>query len=103
TPFANNALRPAFQAIKNDLSQSQPVTTRPELVLQWSAGQLNWARVQCIALIDNRGAKSVQEGVYCVYLFRQYMTGVYLPLNQGVTEPKKRLGTAKAHEELNAR
>jgi 5-methylcytosine-specific restriction protein B len=96
-------LWPKFEAIRNDLLASDPVKSRPPLIVQWSAGQGNWARVPWIALMDKRGAKSIQEGVYCVYLFRQDMTGVYLTFNQGVTEPKKRLGTAGAYDELQSK
>ena len=50
--------------------------------------------------MDRRETVSTQQGVYGVWLFRKDMTGVYLTLNQGVTEPYKRLGTAGAREFL---
>jgi hypothetical protein len=46
---------------------------------------------------------TTQRGVYLVFLFRQDMTGVYLALNQGVTELKKRHGTREAHAILQRR
>jgi MrcB-like, N-terminal domain len=39
---------------------------------------------------------STQRGVYPVYLFREDASGFYLVLGQGVTEPKRELGTAGA-------
>ena len=39
--------------------------------------------------LDVRETGTTQHGVYPVLLFRQDMTGVYLTLAQGVTEPKQ--------------
>jgi MoxR-like ATPase len=72
-----------------------PVTQRPTLRVQWSAGQGNWARVPWVAFLDARETDTTQHGVYPVLLIRQDLTGAYLTLAQGVTEPKK-LGRAEA-------
>jgi hypothetical protein len=72
-----------------------PVTSRPTLKVQWSAGQGNWARVPWVAFLDARETSTTQRGVYPVLLVRQDLSGAYLTLAQGVTEPKK-LGRAEA-------
>lgn len=67
-----------------------------------SAGKGNWASVPWISILDPRETDTTQKGVYIVYLFRGDMSGVYVTLNQGVTELKDLSGTAQA-QELNRR
>ncbi len=100
--FTRHPIRDVFRRIGDELRASSPVRKRPQLRVEWSMGQGNWAKVPWIALLDKRAAKSIQDGVYCVYLFREDMTGVYLTFNQGVTEPKKR-GVRVGYEELRRR
>ncbi|GLR13270.1 hypothetical protein GCM10007907_20600 [Chitinimonas prasina] len=59
------------------------------LVLKGSAGQGNWARGPWVGIFDKLVTSSAQSGYYPVYLFREDMTGLYLSLNQGMTEAKK--------------
>lgn len=92
-----------FRAASDAITASQPVIQRPNLRVAWSAGAGNWARVPWIALLDQRETTTTQRGVYCVYLFRQDMRGVYLTFNQGVTEPQQALGRPKAREFLKNR
>src|SRR5207253_5120914 len=47
--------------------------------------------VPWIAFLDTRETTTAQKGVYCVYLFREDMSGVYVTLNQGVTGPTEQL------------
>jgi len=79
------------------------VKDRPTLRVKWSMGQGNWARVPWIAFMDERETRSTQRGVYCVYLFREDASGVYLTFNQGVTEPIREHRRRKAHELLGAK
>ncbi len=72
----------------------------PSVVVKWSAGKGNWASVPWIAFLDKRETGTTQRGVYAVILFRADLSGFYLTLNQGVTEPRDRIGSAKAHEFL---
>ena len=51
-----------------------------------SAGQGNWTDCPWIAVFDISETDSAQKGRYFVYLFREDMSGLYLSLNQGVTE-----------------
>ena len=99
-PFGGNELRSTFRGVSDAIAASGPVRRRPTLIVKPSMGQGNWAAVPWISLLDTRDTETTQRGVYCVYLFRQDMSGVYLTFNQGVTEPKNRLGKTQAHEFL---
>lgn len=92
-PFgANHSLAMAFRNAEQALTTFDEVRSRRTLRIRASAGQGNWANVPWIALLDSRETTSTQSGVYCVFLFRQDMTGVYLTFNQGVTKPLRELG-----------
>jgi hypothetical protein len=94
----------AFKVLGEQLAQTEPVRSRSSsLRVQASVGQGNWAKVPWIALMDSRNTKTTQRGVYCVYLFREDMSGVYVTLNQGVTEPKRNHGTKEGREILHRR
>lgn len=92
-----------FDDLKQDFSDCPPVRRRPTLRVRWSAGQGNWAKVPWITFLDERETVTTQRGEYCVYLFRQDMSGMYLTFNQGVTEPKNQHGSVKAHQLLRER
>jgi hypothetical protein len=66
-------------------------------------GKGNWARVPWVAIIDARETDAPGGGIYCVFLFREDMTGVYVTLNQGVTRPRQELGAANARLHLAER
>lgn len=57
-----------------------------------SAGQSNWANIPWIAVMDITITTSPQNGFYLVYLLREDGKGLYLSLNQGVTDLKKKYG-----------
>jgi MoxR-like ATPase len=90
----------AFEELTELLNRSEPVAERSTLNANWSAGRGNWARVPWIAFLDSRETTTTRRGVYPVLLFRQDLSGVYLTLAQGVTEPKERGGTAQAYAYL---
>lgn len=50
-----------------------------------SAGQGNWTYSPWVAVFNKKITESAQKGYYIVYLFREDMKGVYLSLNQGMT------------------
>jgi len=91
-PFTAHPIRTQFTELQKSLQSSKVVKKRAGLKVSWSAGMGNWARVPWIAFLDSRETQSTQQGVYCVFLFRDDGSGVYLTFNQGVTEPKQRLG-----------
>ncbi|MFC6860382.1 MrcB family domain-containing protein [Zunongwangia atlantica] len=51
-----------------------------------SPGKGNWTECPWIAILDTLITETPQKGYYPVLLFRSDMTGVYLSLNQGVTD-----------------
>src|SRR5947209_8180851 len=72
--------------LEGEFARSQPVAKRPTLRVAFSAGKGNWAGIPWIAFLDRRETATTRRGVYCVYLFREDMSGVYLTFMQGVTE-----------------
>ncbi len=64
-----------------------PDTTRYKIF--GSAGKGQWADCPWIAIIDLLITKSPQSGFYPVFLFKADMSGVFLSLNQGVTEARE--------------
>jgi len=54
-----------------------------------SPGKGNWTECPWIAILDILITKTPQSGYYPVFLFKSDMSGVYLSLNQGVTEVKE--------------
>jgi len=59
---------------------------RPQIKIKWSVGKGVWAGIPWVAFLDQAETKTTQKGVYAVLLFRDDLSGVYLTLNQGVTE-----------------
>ena len=98
----SSSLWPVFQKLKSALEQSAPIRNRPNLSVVPSMGQGNWARVPWIAILDKRETTTTQKGVYCVFLFRQDMSGVYWTYNQGVTRPLQEKGTKEGREFLHS-
>jgi len=91
-----------FETLQKLLATSAPVTTRPTVKVIWGAGKGNWAQIPWVSFLDKRETDTTQEGVYCVFLFRSDLSGVYLTFNQGVTEPKKLLGSAEGLKQLRS-
>ena len=66
------------------------ITHSEGYLVQGSAGQGNWARCPWVAVFDILITETAQTGYFPFYLFREDMKGVYLSLNQGVTEIKQK-------------
>lgn len=100
-PFGKRApMYQRFDGIEALFRKSEPVRRRPNLKVVASAGQGNWGAVPWIAFLDSRETTTTQRGVYCVYLFREDMSGVYLTFNQGVTQLTKELHWRTAESKL---
>lgn len=82
----NNNMAKTFEELQAIFSKLQSVMSREHIKVKASYGKGKWSRVPWIAFMDDRETKSTQRGVYCVILFKQDMTGVYITLNQGVTD-----------------
>lgn len=70
----------------------------PELKIQGSVGQGNWATIPWVAIMDKRITQTTRQGEYLVYLFSEDMKSVYLTFNQGVTIPNETKGRAAAYQ-----
>jgi 5-methylcytosine-specific restriction protein A len=73
-----------------------------EYVIEGSAGKGQWNHCPWVAILDPLVTVSPQRGYYPVYLFRENMSGVYLSLNQGVTDVREQY-KSKRKEALGAR
>ena len=70
------------------------------LEVKGSCGAGQWTDYPWIAIYNESITKTIQEGVYIVYLFSKDMERVYLTLNQGCTKLKEKLGKVQANEEM---
>lgn len=71
-----------------------------DLEVKASCGAGTWTKYPWIAIFNTKVTDTIQEGVYIVFLFSEDMKRVYLTLNQGCTNLKKKLGTKLAREEM---
>lgn len=69
------------------LAQILPDQTRYKVA--GSPGKGNWTDNPWIAILDTLITDTPQSGYYPVFLFKADMSGVYLSLNQGVTEVRE--------------
>ena len=79
---------PLANFIRTELAQSVSEASGHEekYLTKGSVGQGNWARGPWVAIFNPIITSSAQRGYYPVYLFREDMAGVYLSLNQAMTE-----------------
>ena len=92
-----------FDQARNAIVQMDEVSRRATLSVKPSVGVGNWANVPWVGILDSRAAQSIRDGIYCVYLFRRDMSGVYVTLNQGVTAPREKFGWQEAKSLLRSR
>ena len=100
--FGGNELAATFRSLQDALANSQPVLRRPTVSVSWAMGKGNWAKIPWVAFLDSRETHTTQRGVYGVLLFRQDMSGTYQTFNQGVTEPRDRLGAVEGEKYLRS-
>lgn len=99
----NSEMWRTFDQVRNALIQMDEVSTRATLSVKPGVGIGNWANVPWVGILDSRAAQSIRDGIYCVYLFRRDMSGVYITLNQGVTAPREKFGWQEAKGLLRTR
>jgi hypothetical protein len=103
-PFKrDDALWGIMTLLSDRLSEIPAVQARPNIIVKWAVGQGNWARVPHISFLDQRETITTQRGLYGVLLFREDLSGVYLTLNQGVTEFTKDHSHSEARKILRDR
>ena len=100
------AKHPLADFIRHELPESiSKATNEPDrYIFRGGPGQGRWVRGPWAAIFNPIITTSAQKGYYPVYLFREDMAGVYLSLNQAMTEQKnthkadaKTVLSAKAH------
>ena len=76
--------------IRKDLAQEikSACNDSDKYLVKGSAGIGVWARGPWVAIFNPIVTSSAQNGYYPVYLFREDMQGLYLSLNQAMTEAK---------------
>jgi 5-methylcytosine-specific restriction protein A len=85
-----------------------PIVIRAEVekperyTFKGSAGQGNWSQAPWIAVFDILITNTAQRGYYPVYLFREDFSGLYLSLNQGVTDIKQMYPSPKEALKIKA-
>jgi hypothetical protein len=89
-----------MDTICDSIRQLSALARHPHVQVTWSLGAGSWAKIPWIALIDDRETTSTRRGTYCVFLFPEDLSGVYLTLNQGATDIIKEQGRAEGREAL---
>jgi 5-methylcytosine-specific restriction enzyme A len=91
--FAGNTLaeflRSEFPKIINNL-----LGTSDRYLVKGSAGKGVWTNVPWVAVLDKTVTDTPQKGFYLVYLFCEDGSGLYISLNQGVTDLKQQYGSS---------
>ncbi|HEX9986045.1 MAG TPA: DUF3578 domain-containing protein [Thermoanaerobaculia bacterium] len=101
SPFrGGSAIHEAFDDATEELYRFDAVQRYPSLLVDYSVGKGKWALLPYISILDSRETTTPQRGFYCEFLFREDMSGVYLTLTQGTTEPGERLGRGVRREWL---
>jgi 5-methylcytosine-specific restriction protein A len=89
--FTGNALANHLRNVIPD-NVTKALGENDRYYVKGSAGQSGWANVPWISVLDRTVTTSPQNGFYLVYLLREDGAGVYLSLNQGVTNLKEKYG-----------
>jgi len=80
----------AMSDVKSRLEQFPAVRSRPDLLVNISVGQGNWATVPWIALMNTRITRSTQEGIYVVFLITTDLDRIFLTLKSASSGSVKR-------------
>lgn len=100
-PFRQHPIRDIFRKFHETVTRLLFVGDR--FTVRWSVGQGQWSSVPWLAILDPRETNSIQKGVYCIVLFRDDCSGIYLTLSQGVTALRKQIGPMPAQQQLMAK
>jgi 5-methylcytosine-specific restriction enzyme A len=79
---------PLAEFLRHDLpNQLMSLTAdKKRYIFRGSAGMSKWTDCPWSASLNTLVSESPQRGFYVVYLFREDMAGIYLSLNQGITD-----------------
>lgn len=84
--FAGNVLARKFRGEFPRIIESLLQGSGNRYKISASSGKGNWTDCPWIAILDKLVTETPQSGYYPVFLFKADMTGVYLSLNQGITD-----------------
>jgi len=73
-----------FRKIRSHLEDHTIIRNNPNITITSGMGIGRMALVPWIAFLDKRETQTPTRGVYCVFLFKADMSGVYITFNQGV-------------------
>ncbi len=83
--FGGNELAAKFRHDFPD-ELEKVLTDKTRYITEGSPGKGQWTDCPWIAILDTLITDTPQKGYYPVFIFKSDMTGVYLSLNQGVTD-----------------
>ena len=96
--FVDNTLA---NTIRSEIPEEiKRILNNDKYIIKGSPGMGNWSQLPWIGVFNREITNSAQSGYYIVYLFKENMEGVYLSLNQGVTDQRNKYGDKKALEHL---
>ncbi|MFC1934137.1 MrcB family domain-containing protein [Chloroflexota bacterium] len=87
---------PLANSLRHDFPSqiSSLIPDKKRYISRGSAGMAKWTDCPWVATLNTLVTTSPQRGFYMVYLFREDMAGVYLSLNQGITDLRNAHGVA---------
>lgn len=92
TPWpTTHPVRTIFSEVVESLQATAPLARRPTIRMR-IAGLGRQASVPWIGFLDSRETTRPRSGVYCVYLFREDLSGIYLTLAIGVEDARAEFG-----------
>lgn len=94
---------PVWEIFKNAeqaVISCNAVSRREHLKVYGRAGQGKWTSVPWVGIFDRRETTTSRKGLNCGFLFCADMSGVYLTLNQGVTDIITELGRNEGRSKL---
>ncbi len=98
-PFDSS--KPSYSLFKElDEHIKKIVDSDDNLETHWSVGKGNWTQVPWFAVRDRTTKSSAQKGIGIVGLFKKDMSGLYLCIAQGTTQPLKDYGKKGGEEFL---
>src|SRR4051812_31049280 len=77
-------IRELFNQLVNRFEKLSVVQQRQTVKVKYGVGIGAIANVPWISFLDTRETSSTRAGVYCCYLFRADMQGLYITFNQGI-------------------
>jgi hypothetical protein len=97
---ALNEVRETFRSLQGKLQNLEALKKRSSIEVSFGTGIGGIANVPWIAFLDRRETETTQRGIYCVFLFKADMSGVYLTFMQGVGRTASKGPTQEQLEQI---